>query len=59
VALRPGVDEPHEPCIERPTKYKRPALIEVLDELPGNPVGKIDEPALRAPPAAWPRRSPG
>ncbi|WP_099024047.1 class I adenylate-forming enzyme family protein [Mycolicibacterium palauense] len=29
-------------------KYKRPAEITVLDQLPKNPVGKIDKPALRA-----------
>lgn len=28
-------------------KYKRPVEITVLDELPKNPVGKIDKPALR------------
>jgi acyl-CoA synthetase (AMP-forming)/AMP-acid ligase II len=52
VALRPGadvtVDELHALCAERLAKYKRPVLIEVLDELPKNPVGKLDKPALRA-----------
>jgi long-chain acyl-CoA synthetase len=52
VALRPGadvtVDELHALCAERLAKYKRPALIDVLDELPKNPVGKLDKPALRA-----------
>src|SRR3954471_13366225 len=51
VALRPGaeltVDELHALCAEQLAKYKRPVLIEVLDELPKNPVGKIDKPALR------------
>ena len=28
-------------------KYKRPADITILDDLPKNPVGKIDKPALR------------
>ena len=48
VALRPGadvtVDEPHALCADRLTKYKRPVLIEVLE----NPVRKLDKPALRA-----------
>ena len=52
VALRPGadvtVDELHALCAERLAKVKRPVLIEVLDELPKNPVGKLDKPALRA-----------
>jgi acyl-CoA synthetase (AMP-forming)/AMP-acid ligase II len=51
VALRPGadvtVDELHALCADRLAKYKRPVLIEVLDELPKNPVGKLDKPALR------------
>ena len=38
----------HAVCAERLAKYKRPMLIEVLDELPKNAVGKIDKPALRA-----------
>jgi long-chain acyl-CoA synthetase len=52
VALRPGadvtVDELHALCADRLAKCKRPVLIEVLDELPKNPVGKLDKPALRA-----------
>jgi long-chain acyl-CoA synthetase len=28
-------------------KYKRPADITILDDLPRNPVGKIDKPTLR------------
>jgi long-chain acyl-CoA synthetase len=52
VALRPEasvtVEELHALCAERLAKYKRPVLIEVLDQLPKNPVGKIDKPALRA-----------
>jgi long-chain acyl-CoA synthetase len=51
-ALRPGaevsVDQLHDLCAEQLAKYKRPVLIEVLDQLPKNPVGKIDKPALRA-----------
>jgi acyl-CoA synthetase (AMP-forming)/AMP-acid ligase II len=52
VSARPDADvtaeELHALCAERLAKYKRPALIEVLDELPKNAVGKIDKPALRA-----------
>ena len=29
------------------SKYKRPAEITILDDLPKNPVGKIDKPTLR------------
>ena len=29
------------------SKYKRPAEITILDDLPKNPVGKIDKPKLR------------
>ena len=32
-------------------KFKRPADITILDDLPKNPVGKIDKPALRRQPA--------
>ena len=32
-------------------KYKWPADITILDDLPKNPVGKIDKPALRRLPA--------
>jgi acyl-CoA synthetase (AMP-forming)/AMP-acid ligase II len=51
VTLRPDadvtVDELHALCAERLAKYKRPVVIEVLDELPKNAVGKIDKPSLR------------
>ena len=51
VAQRPGtavtVEELHGLCAGRLAKYKRPAQIEVLAELPKNAVGKIDKPALR------------
>ncbi len=51
VVLRPGadvtVDELHELCRSQLAKYKLPVLIELLDELPKNPVGKIDKPTLR------------
>jgi acyl-CoA synthetase (AMP-forming)/AMP-acid ligase II len=50
-ALRPQttvtVQELHELCAEHLAKYKLPVLIELLDELPKNPVGKIDKPTLR------------
>jgi long-chain acyl-CoA synthetase len=42
------VDELHTLCAERLARYKRPVLIEVLDEQPKNPVGTLDKPALRA-----------
>ena len=52
VSLRGGAevteDDLHEACRERLAKYKRPVLIRVIEELPKNPVGKIDKPALRA-----------
>jgi acyl-CoA synthetase (AMP-forming)/AMP-acid ligase II len=52
VALRPGadvtVDELHALCAERPARYKRPVLIQALDEPPTIPVGKLDRPAVRA-----------
>jgi O-succinylbenzoate-CoA ligase len=51
VVLRPEaevtVDELHELCASQLAKYKLPVLIELLDELPKNPVGKIDKPTLR------------
>jgi long-chain acyl-CoA synthetase len=51
VSLRPDatvtVDELHELCREQLAKYKLPVSIELLDELPKNPVGKIDKPTLR------------
>ena len=56
VALRPGadvtVDEPDALCADRLTKYKRPVLIEVLE----NPVGKLDKPAFAR--ARHPRSTP-
>ena len=42
------VEELHALCAERLAKYKRPVLIEVLEALPKNAVGKIDKPSLRA-----------
>ncbi len=51
VALRPGADSRRRAAraVRRAlATYKRPVLIEVLDELPKNPVGKLDKPALRA-----------
>ncbi|MCW2957744.1 MAG: AMP-dependent synthetase [Solirubrobacterales bacterium] len=51
VALRPDasvtVDELHELCRGQLAKYKLPVLIELMDALPKNPVGKIDKPTLR------------
>ncbi|WP_354697665.1 Long-chain-fatty-acid--CoA ligase [Paraconexibacter sp. AEG42_29] len=51
VSLRPDatvtVDELHQLCKDNLAKYKLPVLIEVLDEIPKNPVGKIDKPTLR------------
>lgn len=51
VSLRPDaqvtVEELHELCREKLAKYKLPVSIEVLDDLPKNPVGKIDKPTLR------------
>jgi long-chain acyl-CoA synthetase len=51
VALRPDatttVESLHALCEEQLAKYKRPVLIELRDELPKNPVGKIDKPTLR------------
>ncbi len=51
VALRPEatvtVEELQQVCLEQLAKYKQPVLIEVLDEHPKNPVGKIDKPTLR------------
>ncbi len=41
------VEELHELCAAQLAKYKLPVLIEFLDELPKNPVGKIDKPTLR------------
>jgi long-chain acyl-CoA synthetase len=51
VAPRPDADveveELHELCRGQLAKYKLPVLIELVDELPKNPVGKIDKPTLR------------
>jgi long-chain acyl-CoA synthetase len=51
VAVRPAaavtVQELEALCAERLAKYKRPVAIEILGELPKNPIGKIDKPALR------------
>ena len=51
VSLRPEaevtVEELQAHCAERLAKYKRPVRIERLDELPKNPIGKIDKPTLR------------
>ena len=51
VALRPGGSATAEAlsdhCRHRLAKYKLPTLLEVLDALPKNAVGKIDKPALR------------
>jgi acyl-CoA synthetase (AMP-forming)/AMP-acid ligase II len=51
VVLRPEaevtVDELHELCASQLATYQLPVLIELLDELPKNPVGKIDKPTLR------------
>jgi acyl-CoA synthetase (AMP-forming)/AMP-acid ligase II len=51
VSLRPDaqvtVEELHDLCREKLAKYKLPVAIEVLDDLPKNPVGKIDKPTLR------------
>ncbi len=51
VALRPEADatveDLHALCLEHLAKYKQPVLIELMDELPKNPVGKIDKPTLR------------
>jgi acyl-CoA synthetase (AMP-forming)/AMP-acid ligase II len=51
VSVRPGatvtVEQLEALCAERLAKYKRPVAIEIVDELPKNPIGKIDKPALR------------
>jgi acyl-CoA synthetase (AMP-forming)/AMP-acid ligase II len=51
VAPRPDAEvtaeELHALCAVRLAKYKRPVLIEMLDALPKNAVGKIDKPTLR------------
>ncbi len=52
VALRPEsdatVEDLAELCESELAKYKRPVSIEIVDELPKNPVGKIDKRAIRA-----------
>lgn len=45
-------DDLHDYAAEHMTRAKRPASITVLTELPRNPVGKIDKPALRTAPTA-------
>ncbi|WP_320670115.1 class I adenylate-forming enzyme family protein [Patulibacter defluvii] len=56
VSLRPDAtvdaDQLHDLCNERLAKYKRPVAIHLLDELPKNPVGKLDKPTLRTQDAA-------
>ncbi len=51
VSLRPDAgtttEELAELCREKLARYKQPVAIELLDELPKNPVGKIDKPTLR------------
>jgi acyl-CoA synthetase (AMP-forming)/AMP-acid ligase II len=52
VSLNSGADTSTERIDEHVaellSKYKRPAEITILDDLPKNPVGKIDKPKLRA-----------
>jgi acyl-CoA synthetase (AMP-forming)/AMP-acid ligase II len=56
VSFRPDADRDVDAlqalCDERLAKYKRPVAIHVLDDLPKNPVGKLDKPALRTRDAA-------
>ncbi len=51
VVLRDGADTTPEAlaerCREELARYKQPVAIELLPELPKNPVGKIDKPAIR------------
>ena len=51
VSLNSGADisteRIHEHVSRSLSKYKRPAEITILDDLPKNPVGKIDKPTLR------------
>ena len=42
-----AADRIHDHIRESLSKYKRPAEITILDDLPKNPVGKIDKPTLR------------
>lgn len=52
VAPEPGVEldgeEIREFCRGRLTKIKVPVRVDVLDQIPKNPIGKIDKPTLRA-----------
>ena len=52
VSLRPGADVDADEllahCREHLSAYKLPVRIDRVDELPKNPVGKIDKPTLRA-----------
>lgn len=52
VALYPGAgataEELLEHCRDRLARIKLPALIQIVEALPKNPVGKIDKPALRS-----------
>jgi long-chain acyl-CoA synthetase len=51
VSLRPGAEATTADllatCERHLARYKRPAAIVIVSELPKNPVGKIDKPALR------------
>ncbi|MFD3705392.1 hypothetical protein ACFWUP_19815 [Nocardia sp. NPDC058658] len=51
VAAYPGVelavDELLATCYAKLAKFKVPVSIRVLDEIPRNPVGKVDKPSLR------------
>jgi long-chain acyl-CoA synthetase len=42
-----ATDRIHDHIRESLSKFKRPAEITILDDLPKNPVGKIDKPTLR------------
>ena len=50
VAARPGItaEDLDALCTELLARYKRPVLIEVLEELPTNAIGRIDKSALRS-----------
>ncbi len=56
VVLRDGseltADDLAERCSEHLARYKQPVAIELVDELPKNPVGKIDKPTIRKQDAA-------
>jgi acyl-CoA synthetase (AMP-forming)/AMP-acid ligase II len=51
VVFRPGaagtLEALDEHCAARLTRYKRPATIHIVDNLPKNAMGKIDKPKLR------------